>query len=77
MYMGKSLLIFSDHIFKVAAWWPYKFFRFPDSVGSRVSAATSEVCFGISVSNIMRMSFVAVGRSLTIVSYGAFKMTAL
>ena len=32
---------------------------------------------GISVSNFMFMSFVAVGRSLTIVSYVAFKMAAL
>ena len=37
----------------------------------------TQVCFGISVSNFMRMSFVAVGRSLTIVSYVAFKMAAL
>ena len=34
-------------------------------------------CFGISVSNFMCMSFVAVGRSLTIVSYVTFKMAAL
>ena len=34
-------------------------------------------CFGISVSNSMCMSFVAVGRSLTIDSYVAFKMAAL
>ena len=37
----------------------------------------NQVCFGISVSNFMCMSFVAVGRSLTIVSYVAFKMAAL
>ena len=37
----------------------------------------TQVCFGISVSNFMCMSFVAVGRSLTIVSYVAFKMAAL
>ena len=35
------------------------------------------VCFGISVSNFMCMSFVAVGRSLMIVSYVAFKMAVL
>ena len=39
--------------------------------------SVTQVCFGISVSNIMCMSFVAVGRSLTIVSYVAFKMAAL
>ena len=37
----------------------------------------TQVCFGISVSNFMCMSFVAVGSSLTIVSYVAFKMAAL
>ena len=31
--------------------------------------SVTQVCFGISVSNFMCMSFVAVGRSLTIVSY--------
>ena len=40
-----------------------------------VSAAL--VWIGISVSNFMCMSFVAVGRSLTIVSYVSFKMAAL
>ena len=39
--------------------------------------SVTQVCFGISVSNLMCMSFVAVGRSLTIVSYVAFKMAAL
>ena len=39
--------------------------------------SVTQVCFGISVSNFMFMSFVAVGRSLTIVSYVAFKMVAL
>ena len=39
--------------------------------------SVTQVCFGISVSNFMCMSFVAVGRSIKIVSYGAFKMTAL
>ena len=37
----------------------------------------TQVCFGISVPNFMCISFVAVGRSLTIVSYVAFKMAAL
>ena len=39
--------------------------------------SVSQVCFGISVPNFMCMSFVAVGRSLMIVSYVAFKMAAL
>ena len=63
MYMGRSLLIFSDVNFKMAAWHAF----------SRVT----QVYFGISVSNFMCMSFVAVGRSLVIFSYVAFKMVAL
>ena len=39
--------------------------------------SVTQVCFGISVSNFMCMFFVAVGRSLTIVSCVAFKMAAL
>ena len=39
--------------------------------------SVTQVCFGISVSNFMCMSFVAVGRSLTIVSYVTLKMAAL
>ena len=39
--------------------------------------SVTQVCFGISVSNFMCMSFVAVGRRLTIVSYVTFKMAAL
>ena len=35
--------------------------------------SVTQVCFGISVSNFMCMSFVAVGRNLTIFSYVAFK----
>ena len=30
VYMGRSLLIFSDITFKMAAWWPYWIFWFPD-----------------------------------------------
>ena len=74
MYMGKSLLISSDLIFlngclvaildfSVSGWHGF--------------GSVTQVCFGISVSNFMCMSFVAVGRSLTIVSYVASKMTAL
>ena len=39
--------------------------------------SVTQVCFGISVSNFMCMSFVALDRSLTIVSYVTFKMAAL
>ena len=39
--------------------------------------SVTQVCFRISILNFMCMSFVAVGRSLTIVSYVAFKMAAL
>ena len=39
--------------------------------------SVTQVCFGISISNFMCMSFVAVGRSLTIVSCVTFKMAAL
>ena len=39
--------------------------------------SATQVCFGISVSNFMCMSFVDVGKSLTIFSYIAFKMVAL
>ena len=45
--------------------------------GWRVFGSSSQICFGISVSNFLCMSFVAVGRSLTIVSYVAFKIAAL
>ena len=31
MYMGRSLLIFSNVNSKMAAWWPYWIFLFPDS----------------------------------------------
>ena len=40
-------------------------------------SSITQVCFRISVLNFMCMSFVAVGRSLMIVSYVAFKMAAL
>ena len=39
--------------------------------------SVTQVCFGISVLNFMCMSFLAVGKSLTIFSYIAFKMVAL
>ena len=39
--------------------------------------SVTQVCFGISVSNFMCMSFVAVGKDLKIFSYIAVKMAAL
>ena len=39
--------------------------------------SVTQVCFGISLSNFMCISFVAVGRSLAIVCYVTFKMAAL
>ena len=39
--------------------------------------SVTQVCFGISVSNFMCMFLVALGRSLMIVSYVAFRMAAL
>ena len=123
IYMGRSLLIFSDITFNMAAWRPYWIFWFPDWLyfgfeyqlqtsvakylciwvraywfsvtscskwlhGGHITSrffgfwmhafrSVTQVCFAISVSNFMCMSCVAVGRSLTIVSYVAFKMAAL
>ena len=57
-------------------WLPGGQIRF--SVSERHGfGSITQVCFGISVSNFMCMYFVAVSRSLTIVSYVAFKMAAL
>ena len=74
MYMGNSLTDFQ---------WP----RFLNGClvaildfsvsGWHGFGSVTQVCFGISVSNFMCMSFVVVGRSLTIVSYVTFKMAAL
>ena len=57
-------------------WLPGVHIRFSVSGWHGFSSVT-QVCFGISVSNFMCMSFVAVGRSLTIVSYVACKMAIL
>ena len=45
--------------------------------GKHGFGSVTEVCFEVSVSNFMCMSFVAVGRILMIVSYVAFKMASL
>ena len=57
-------------------WLPGGHIRFLVS-GWHGYGSVTQVCFGISVLNFMCMSFVAVSRSLTIVSYVAFKMAAL
>ena len=41
--IGKSLLIFSEVTFKMAAWWPYCFFWFPDSNFSLVLNINSKL----------------------------------
>ena len=76
MYMGRSLWIFSNVIFKMAAWWPYCFLRFLDSEGSMVSGVLSQVCFGVSISNFTCRLMVVIGRSLLIFSDITFKMAA-
>ena len=92
MYMGKSLLIFSVYTSQ-HTYFSYLRLSFINCVqflngclvaildfsvsGWHGFGSVTQVCFGISVSNCMCMSFVAVGRSLTIVSYVAFKMAAL
>ena len=110
--IGRSLLIFSDVTFKMAAWRPYWIFWFPDSnfilaldinfklqrhntyvygqepidfhqrhfQNGRLAAildfsvsgpcrwhgfrSVSQVCFGISISNVICMLMVVIGRSL-------------
>ena len=110
LVIGNSLLIFNDVTFKMAAWWPYWIFWFPDSnfslalninskhqwqkylyiwviayidfqwphflngclvpildfsvSGWHGFSSLTQICFGISVSNFLCMSLVAVGRSL-------------
>ena len=41
--IGKSLLIFSEGTFKMAAWWPYLIFWFPDSNFSLVLNINSKL----------------------------------
>ena len=72
--MGSSLLIFREVTFKMAAWRPFWIFWFLDG---KSFGSVTQVCFGFSVSNFMCIFFVAVARSLVIVSYVAFKMAAL
>ena len=62
--IGKSLLIFSEVTFKMAAWWPYWIFWFPDSNFSLVLNINSK---------LIRMYMC---RSLLIFSNVNFKMAA-
>ena len=72
VYIGRSLSIFSDVTFKMAAWWPYWIFVCRRH-GFR---SVTQICFGISISNFMCMLFLAIGRSLSIFSDVTFKMAA-
>ena len=77
MYMGRSLLIFSNVIFKMAAWRPYCFvFLFLDSEGGMVSGVLSHVCFGVSISNFICILMVVIGKSLLIFCDITFKTAA-
>ena len=73
MYMGKSLLIFSTSFSK---WLPGGHIRFFGFWMAWFRQCNSSLLWNFSF-KFMCMSFVAVGSSLTIVSYVAFKMTAL
>ena len=59
--LGRSLLIFSHVIFKMAAWWPYWYFVSGLCMRHGFGSVT-QVCFGISVWNFICMLLVAVGR---------------
>ena len=63
--MGRSLLIISDVNFKMAAWWPYWIFWFPDSNFSLALNINSKLQWQV----LMYM-----GRSLLIFSGINFKM---
>ena len=65
--IGRSLLIFSDVTFKMAAWRPYCIFWFPDSNFTLV---------WISTSNFSSTILMYMGRSLLIFSNVIFKMAA-
>ena len=64
--IGRSLLIFSDVTFKMAAWRPFWIFWFPDSL----------VWLWISTSNFSGTILMYMGRSLLIFSGAIFKMAA-
>ena len=66
-YMGRSLLIFSDVTFKMAAWWPYWI--------CLVSGLTL-VWLWISTPNLSGTILIYMGRSLLIFRDVTFKMAA-
>ena len=76
MYMGRSLLIFSYIIFKMAAWRAMFDFSVFGHSGRHGFRSISQVCFGISISNFICMLMVVIDRSLLIFSDLAFKMAA-
>ena len=76
LYMGRSRLIFSNVIFKMAAWRPYWFFRFLDSEGGMVSGVLSQVCFRVSILNFICILMVVIGKSILIFSDFTSKMAA-
>ena len=74
MYMGRSLLIFSNVIFKMAAWRPYWIFYVSGLSRWHGFWSVSQVCFGISISNFIFLLMVVIGRSLLIFNDVTFKM---
>ena len=69
MYMGRSLLIFSDIIFKMDAWWPYWFYFSVSGLCRRHGFwSLSQFCFGVSISNLICILMVVIGRSLLLLS---------
>ena len=79
VYMSRSqVLIFSDLIFYLNGCLVAMLdFSVSGLCRWHGLGSVTQVCFEISVSNFMCMSFVAVGKSLMIFSYIAFKMAAL
>ena len=65
--IGKSLLIFSEVTFKMAAWWPYWLFGFQ---------TLTLVWLWISTPNLSGTILIFMGRSLLIFSNVTFKMAA-
>ena len=77
MYMGKRLRAYWFSVTSFSKWLPGGHIRFFGFWTAYSFGSVTQVYFGISVSNFMCMSFVAVGRSLMIVNYVAFKMAVL
>ena len=73
--MGRSLLIFSDVTYKMAAWQPYWIFRLADSNFS-LSLNITSVWLSISSPNFSSTLFVYMERSLLICRDVTFEMAA-